>query len=110
MSNLQDKKKSTHGGKRVKGQFDESKYFGMYNVLDIKRMMDVKDARARRRVSVSQRDKAVILVDKKTKITDIDFDCTICIRKGCWEILIHEQDLASQVKELASQLDAIAYI
>jgi hypothetical protein len=109
MNNLPTKK-NTHGGRRVKGQFGNSQNFGMYTVLDVNRMMRLPDARVRRRLHQAKKDLAIILIDHTCKLDNINFECTIVIRRKCYELLIHDEKIASNVKKLAKQLDAIAYI
>jgi len=107
MSNQSTNK--TWGGKRVKGETSESTNFGMYTVLDIKRMMAVKDLRVRRRNYINKTQKGIILVDTP-RLDKIDFDCTIIIRKGCWELVINDETIAKNTKKLAKNLKAIGYI
>lgn len=107
MSNQRTKGK--WGGKRVKGQTNDSTNFGMYTVLDIKRMMTIKDIRVRRRNYLNKQQKGIILTDN-SKINKIDFDCTIIIRKGCWELVISDEVVAKDTMKIAKKLDAIGYI
>ena len=84
--------------------------FGMYTVLDVNRMVRIPDARVRKRIHQSKKDLAIILVDHSCNLDNISFDCTIVIRRKCYELLIHDEEIAFNVKKLAKQLNAIAYI
>ena len=80
----------------------------LYKVLNVKRYMNIKDGRATRRVVNPTKVKGMILVDD-SRLDTITFDCDILPRNGCWEICIYNEDIAKNVKTLATEMDAVAY-
>ena len=58
----------------------------LYKVLNVKKFMRIKDARATRRLSMPARTKGLLLLDNPS-LDKIKFDCDIMIRKDCWECL-----------------------
>jgi hypothetical protein len=80
----------------------------LYKVLDIKKFMKIKDARATRRLSMPARTKGLILVVSPS-LDKIQFDSDIVIRNGCWEIQIYDSKIAEDTKSIAKKMKAVAY-
>ena len=80
----------------------------LYKVLNVKRYMNIKDIRATRRIHNPRQVKGMILVDDG-RLDTLTFDCDILPRNGCWEICIYNEDIAENVKTLATKMNAVAY-
>ena len=80
----------------------------LYKILDIKKFMKIKDARASRRTHMPARTKGLILLDNP-KLDKIQCDGDIVIRNGCWEIQIYDSKIAEDTKSIATKMKAVAY-
>ena len=89
---------------RIKQMLDNQ----LYKVLDIKKFMRIKDARATRRLNMPARTKGLILTNNPS-LDKIDCDCDIMIRKDCWEIQIYDSEVAEHTEQIAKQIGAIAF-
>ena len=80
----------------------------LYKVLDIKKFMRIKDARATRRLNMPARTKGLILTNNPS-LDKIDCDCDIMIRKDCWEIQIYDSEVAEDTESIARKMKAVAF-
>ena len=80
----------------------------LYKVLNVKKFMRIKDARATRRLSMPARTKGLLLLDNPS-LDKIQFDCDIMIRKDCWELFLYDEETAENTEAIAKKLNAVAF-
>ena len=79
-----------------------------YTVLDPARMMRIT-GRAKTRKSPLKHTAGVILITSSTDIYKIPANCTLQKREDVWELHL-PKDYNKSLKQLAKQLDAIAFM
>ena len=80
----------------------------LYKVLNVRKFMRIKDARATRRLQMPARTKGLLLLDNPS-LKNITVEGDICIRKDCWEIQIYDSEVAEHTEQIAKQIGAIAF-
>lgn len=89
---------------RIKQMLDNQ----LYKVLNVKKFMRIKDARATRRLNMPARTKGLLLLDNPS-LDKIQFDCDIMIRKDCWELFLYDEQTAERTEAIARKMKAVAY-
>jgi hypothetical protein len=80
----------------------------LYKVLNVKKFMRLKDARATRRLSMPARTKGLLLLDNPS-LQNITVEGDIMIRKDCWEIQIYDSKVAENTEAIAKKMKAVAF-
>ena len=89
---------------RIKQMLDNQ----LYKVLNVRKFMRIKDARATRRLQMPARTKGLILLDNPS-LQNITVDGDIMIRKDCWEFQIYDSEVAKNTESIAKQIGAVAF-
>ena len=79
----------------------------LYKVLNVRKFMRIKDARATRRLQMPARTKGLLLLDNPS-LKNITVAGDIMIRKDCWEIQIYDSEVAEHTEAIAKQIGAVA--